>query len=82
MVAFIKRGHFCIVERDDAENLEKYMHRGYLIISQLPQTQVDFDKLVKLSRYANNIKFLRCAYTEKINQQCKRLENNLFNVQN
>lgn len=80
MAVFIKHGHFCIVPIDGAEVREKYIHRGYFIVSQLPQNQDDFDKYERLSRYENNIKFLNCVYSTNITKECKDLEKNMFSA--
>ena len=77
MSIFIKRGHFCVVQKNPTEIQERYMHRGYAVISKYSLTQEEFDKNVLLSNYLNNIKFLGCSYTNPINTLCKDMDNNI-----
>ena len=77
MSIFIKNGHFCVVQKNPIEIPEHYMHRGYAIISQKPNTQEECDKYVTLSNYLNNIKFLGCEYTDSINNVCKAMDENM-----
>lgn len=79
MSVFIKRGYFCVVPRETNEIRERYIFRGYTIISQRPKTQSEFDKTVRLSRYLNNITFLGCQYIDSIMEDCEYLKNLLFN---
>ena len=77
MSIFIKNGHFCIVQKNLSEIQERYMYRGYAIVSKQPKTQQEFDKYTLLSNYLSNIKFLGCYYTNSINKLCEELDNNI-----
>jgi hypothetical protein len=78
MSIFIKQGHFCIVQKNNIEVQEIYIYRGYAIISQFPKKQEEYDKYQNLSRYLVNIKFLKCYYNEKIEEECKKIDKNLM----
>lgn len=79
MSVFIKKGHFCVIQKNPVEIPEQYVHRGYSIISQYPQNQSEFDKYVNTSNFLNNIKFLGCSYCKKIDDLCIKMEENIFN---
>lgn len=79
MSMFIKKGHFCIVPHEDSESYERYMARGYAIISQYPKTLINFQRIEQLSRYLDNIKYLGCIYNKNIHDECVKLEKRIYN---
>lgn len=78
MSVFIKKGHFCIIQKKPHEIQEHFMYRGYSIISQSPSSQEEFDKNNALSNYLVNIKFLGCSYSDQINDKCKVMDHSIF----
>jgi len=77
MSIFIKKGSFCIIPRDPAEVYERYMYRGYAIISNNPSNKERYNLMEKLSRYSSNIKYLSCVYSKTIHEQCKEIDENI-----
>lgn len=66
---FIKKGNFCIIEHPENEIPERFIFRGYAIVSQYPDNQKQFDYLSKLSNLLINNKFLGCSYGEELDQK-------------
>jgi hypothetical protein len=77
MSIFIKKGHFCLVQKNSNEIQEHFVHRGFAIVSKCPTTREEFDKNVLLSNYLSNIKFMGCSYADSVNVLCKEMEKNL-----
>lgn len=77
MSVFIKNGFFCIVQQEFAELYEKYMYRGYIIVTQRPCNITSYNNIEKLSRYLCNIKYLSCVYSKNIHELCNVLDNDL-----
>jgi hypothetical protein len=75
---FIKNGHFCNVSRDNAEVYERYMLRGFAIISNIPKTLDEYKQSVIHSRYLSNIKYLGCSFSKQIHDACEQLEKKIF----
>lgn len=80
MSIHIYKHFFCIIPKNDDEIPERYSFRCHIISKQLEtiETQNDFDELLRLSNYASNIHFLKCSYSDQINEKCNKL---IFNVQ-
>jgi len=78
MSVFIKNGYFCIINKNQTEIQENYVHRGYAVVSQQPKNQLAFDKYLLLSNYLSNYIFLRCSYTPNINKECKMMNEKIF----
>jgi hypothetical protein len=74
---FIKKSNFCIIP-NISEFPEQQSYVGYAIVSQHPKTTEEFDKLLILSNYLLNINYLKCSYSQKINDQCKKIHDQIF----
>lgn len=75
---FTKDGHFCVVEKEPSEVYERFMLRGYSIVSQKPKKHDEYDKYVLFSRYLSNIKYLGCIFNKSIHDICNTIEKKIF----
>lgn len=73
MSIFFCDNFFCVVEKELDEIHERYLYRCRIITNNKPQTKSDYDRLVILSRYASNMKYLKCKYDDNITQQCQQI---------
>lgn len=78
MSMFVKKGYFCIIPHEVSESHERYMTRGYAVISQYPKTFANFQKAIKLSRFVDNIKYLGCIYDKNIHEDCMEMEKKIY----
>lgn len=75
---FMKGGYFCNVSKDPAEVYEKFMLRGYSMVSQKPKTIDEHKQCELYSRYLNNIKYLGCVFGKHIRDICNAIEMKMF----
>lgn len=62
---FYKNNYFCIVTRDIGEIYEHFIERGYYIVSQIicdGINEVDYNKILVMSRIHSNEKINSCGY--------------------
>jgi hypothetical protein len=74
---FIKNGYYCILNRDKGESYEKFIERGYFIVSQKPTNSKDLDKYTTYSRINNNIIYNKCTYNNDIHLLITEMIKNL-----
>jgi hypothetical protein len=66
MTAFRKGNYMCIVDRDIAEPIERFIDRGNFILNRKPLTKEAYNEALIYSRIYINVKYLKCVYDDKI----------------
>ena len=67
----------CLVERNEAESIDKFIIRGNFVASQKPQNDQEYIKAVLYSNIYVNVKFLKCVYGVNIMKELKLMEEKL-----
>ena len=77
MVAFVKNGYLCNIERDDGEPKEQFFERGWFVVSQKPNSLKEFEHVVNISRAYIQVKYNGAEYNKDImkelNNMCEKL---------
>lgn len=77
MNVFRKGTVICLVNQNEAENIDKFIDRGNFIVSQKPQNKQDYDKAVLYSNIYANVKYLKCEYSINIMKELEIMKNKL-----
>lgn len=77
MTTFRKGTTICFVQRNEAENIDKFIDRGNFIASQKPQNDQEYDKSVVYSNIHINVKYLKCTYGSNVMQGLEKMKTNL-----
>jgi hypothetical protein len=77
-MSFYKDGYICLVPRDNNESKEHHISRGYFVVSQMPTNKKEYYEAVKYSRIYNNVKYLKCTYSDIIMDKLNKMINNMF----
>lgn len=75
---FIKDGYAINVQKYEGESMESLNQRGYFIVSQKPQTDEEYKKLVVLSKVWMNHKIFSCSYDDEIMEMIINIENDMY----
>ena len=81
MTLVLKKGFFCIVEKEDNETTEETYKRGWFMVSQINTNTIDTNELVKYSKLWKNYKQHNCIYNSDIMNKLVQCEGNIFSVQ-
>lgn len=74
MVAFIKNGYLCNVERDTGEPKEQFFERGWFVVSQKPKTLKEFEHVVNVSRAYIQVKYNGSIYNKDLMKELEKME--------
>ena len=74
---FIKNTTYCYINRDIGESYERFLERGYFVVSQKFTTTDEFEKILLYSRIWCNIKYNKCKYNKKVLDVISKLETNI-----
>jgi len=78
MNIFRKGSTICLIKKNEAENMDKFIERCNFITSQKPINDKEYNKYVIYSNiYANN-KYLKCEYSDNIMKELENMKKNLF----
>lgn len=77
MNVFRKGTVICLVNQNQAENIDKFIDRGNFIVSQKPQNNKEYDKAVLYSNIYSNVKYLSCEYSVGIMKELREMEKKL-----
>jgi len=77
MNVFRKGTTICLVNRNEAESIDKFIDRGNFVVCQKPQNDKEYDKAVLYSNIYSNVKYLGCEYSIGIMKELENMEKNL-----
>ena len=77
MSVFRKGSIICLVQQNEAENIDKFIVRGNFITSQKPQNDQELEKAILYSNIYVNVKYLKCEYSGNIMKELKVMEQKL-----
>ena len=63
---FEKSGISYILEKDEYESDDLFYKRAWYIANKMPETDIDLEKQIKLSKLWANHKFNSCVYSDHI----------------
>lgn len=78
MSVFLKHGKFCIIEKNPNEILEKFVSRGYFVVSQNITSNTEYDEYVIYSNIFVNMKYDKCGYNATIMNKTMDMMKNIY----
>lgn len=83
MALILKKGFFCIIEKEPNETSNEAFMRGWFIVSQtneITQNQSDSANLIKYSKLWNNNRQHNCKYNSNIMDKLIQYEGHMYSV--
>ena len=76
---FKKGSYVCMVNRDKYEPYEWYIQRGHFVACQKPQTENEYNEVIRLSKIYTNIRFQQCKYDKELMEKISEMEQRMYN---
>mgnify|MGYP002075881669 CR=1 FL=1 len=77
MSFFRKDTTICLIQKNEAENIDKFNERGNFVVKQKPQNDREYNKTVLYSNIYINTKYLKCKYSDGITKELEKMKENL-----
>ena len=74
MSVFRNGNMICIIEKNEAENMDVFLDRGNFIVSQKLVNESEYNKIVLYSNIYANCKYLGCSYNKNIMDEMNNMK--------